>query len=91
MVQTVQETVEIYGPDHRDFTVAVHLKGGRCPAGAVHRVPHFVAVAVVKGFFARFTGFFRTPSTWTSSARLAATFFEPSMANSCWSSRAPVL
>ena len=118
MVQTVQKTVEIYGPDHRDFTVAVHLKGGRCPccvsragstvaccggdsrdptaAGrrenrAVHRVPHFMAVAVEKGFFARFTGLFRTPSTWTSSARLAATFFEPSMANSCWSSRAPVL
>ena len=67
--------LEIYGPDHRDFTVAAHLKGGRCPAGAVHRVPHFMAVAVEKGFFARFTGLFRTPSTWTSSARLAATFF----------------
>ena len=49
MVQ-VQKTVEIYGPDHRDFTVAVHLKGGRCPAGAVHRVPHFMAMAVEKGF-----------------------------------------
>ena len=72
-------------------TVAVHLKGGRCPccvsragstvasrggdsrvptaAGrrenrAVHRVPHFMAVAVEKGFFARNTGLFRTPSTW---------------------------
>ena len=44
-----------------------------------------------KGFFARFTGLFRTPSTWTLSARLAATFFEHSMANNCWSSRAPVL
>ena len=44
MVQ-IQKTVEIYGPDHRDITVAVHLKGGRCPAGAVHRVPHFMAVA----------------------------------------------
>ena len=31
MVQTVQKTVEIYGPDHRDFTVAVHLYNGRCP------------------------------------------------------------
>ena len=31
MVQTVQKTVEFYGPDHRIFTVAVHLKGGRCP------------------------------------------------------------
>ena len=31
MVQTVQKTVEIYGPDHRDFTVAVLLKGVRCP------------------------------------------------------------
>ena len=29
--RTVQKTVEIYGPDHRDFTVAVLLKGGRCP------------------------------------------------------------
>ena len=28
MVQTVQKTVDIYGHDHRDFTVAVHLKGG---------------------------------------------------------------
>ena len=27
----VQNTVEFYGPDHRNFTVAVHLKGGRCP------------------------------------------------------------
>ena len=82
MVQTVQKTVEIYGPDHRDFTVAVHLKGGRCPccvgragstvacrggdsrdptfAGrreyrAVCRVPHFMAVAVEKGFFRPFS------------------------------------
>ena len=31
MVQTVQKTVDIYFPDHRDFTVAVLLKGGRCP------------------------------------------------------------
>ena len=31
MVQTVQKTVEIYGLDHRDFTVAVQLKYGRCP------------------------------------------------------------
>ena len=99
MVQTVQKTVEIYGPEHRDFTVAVLLKGGRCPccvsrAGSTvayrggdsrdptaagrrenRAVPHFMAVAVGKGFFARFTGLFRTPSTWTSSARLAATFF----------------
>ena len=71
MVQTVQKTVEIYGPDHRDFTVAVHLKSGRCPccvsrAGSTvacwwrqprshscraSRIPHFMAVAVGKGFF----------------------------------------
>ena len=31
-------------------------------------IPHFMAVAVRMRFFARFTGFFRTPSTWTSSA-----------------------
>ena len=31
MVLTVQKTVEFYGPDHRDFTVAVQLKYGRCP------------------------------------------------------------
>ena len=31
MVQTVQNTVELYGPHHRDFTVAVQLKYGRCP------------------------------------------------------------
>ena len=31
MVQTVQKTVEIYGPDHRVFTVAVQLNNGRCP------------------------------------------------------------
>ena len=31
MVQTVQKTVENYGPDHRDFTVAVQLNCGRCP------------------------------------------------------------
>ena len=37
----------------------------------------------------RFYGIFRTPSFWTLSAWLAAPFFEPSMANSCWSSRAP--
>ena len=119
MVQTCRKLWQF--ADHRDFTVAVHLKGGRCPccvgragsnfacrggdsrdptvAGrrdyrAVCRVPHFMAVAVVKGFFARFTGLFRTPSTWDvecPSARLAATFLELPMANSCWSSRAPVL
>ena len=31
MVQTVQKTVDFYGPDHRDFTVAVQLNYGRCP------------------------------------------------------------
>ena len=90
MVQTVQKTEEI--SDHRDFTVAVHLKGGRCPccfgraASTVasrggdsrdptaagrreNRIPHFMAVAVEKGFFARFTGLFRAPSIRTLSAR----------------------
>ena len=38
--------------------------------------------------FRRFYAIFRTPSIWTMSARLTATFFEPSMANSCWSSKA---
>ena len=68
-------TVACRGGDSRDPTAAGRRE---------NRVPHFMAVAVGKGVF-------RTPSTWTSSARLAATFFEPSMANSCWSSRAPVL
>ena len=45
MVQTVQKTVEIYGPDHRDFTVAVHLKGGRCPC-CVGRAGSTVACVV---------------------------------------------
>ena len=31
MVQTVQKAVEFFGHDHRIYTVAVHLKGGRCP------------------------------------------------------------
>ena len=75
--------------DHRDSTVAVLLNvvdvpvvlvvqaphGGasRDPTAAdrrENRVPHFMAVAVGKGVF-------RTPSTWTSSARLAATFLSP--------------
>ena len=60
------------GGDSRDPTVA-----GR------REFPHFMAVAVGKEFFARFTGIFRTPSTWMSSARFATIFFEPSMANSC--------
>ena len=88
MVQTVQKTVEIYDPDHRDFTVAVQLNYGRCPccvgrAGStvafvvetaeftqLQVVEHssLMAVAVRMRFFARFTGLFRTPSTWTSSA-----------------------
>ena len=46
-----------------------------------------MAVAVVE--LGRFYCIFRTPSAWTLSAQLAATFFEPSMANSCWPSRAP--
>ena len=45
MIQTVQKTVEIYGPDHRDFTVAVHLKGGRCPC-CVSRAGSTVACVV---------------------------------------------
>ena len=88
MVQTAQKTVEIYGPDHRDFTVDVQLKYGPCPccvrrAGStvafvvetaeIHScrsssIPHFMAVAVRMRLFARFTGIFRTPSSWTSSA-----------------------
>ena len=86
MVQTVQKTVEFYGPDHRIFTVAVHLKGGRCPccvgrsgstvAYGDCRVPQLQVVEHSSLYggggedeaFARFTGLFRTPSTWTSSA-----------------------
>ena len=45
MVQTVQNTVDIYGHDHRDFTVAVHLKGGRCPC-CVGRAGSTVACVV---------------------------------------------
>ena len=45
MVQTVQKTVDMYGPDHRDFTVAVHLKGGRCPC-CVGRAGSTVACVV---------------------------------------------
>ena len=88
MVQTVQKTVEIYGPDHRDFTVAVQLKYGRCPC-CVRRAGSTVAFVVETAeipqlrvvehsslyggggedeVFRPFTGLFRTPSTWTSSA-----------------------
>ena len=42
------------------------------------------AIAVAGFFFGRFYGLFRTPSGWMLSARLAATLFKPSMANSCW-------
>ena len=45
MVQTVQKTVEIYGPDHRDFTVAVQLNYGRCPC-CVSRAGSTVAFVV---------------------------------------------
>ena len=45
MVQTVQKTVEIYGPDHRDFTVAVLLIYGRCPC-CVRRAGSTVAFVV---------------------------------------------
>ena len=45
MVQTVQKTVEIYGPDHRYFTVAVHLQYGRCPC-CVSRAGSTVAYVV---------------------------------------------
>ena len=45
MVQTVQKTVEIYGLDHGDFTVAVQLNYGRCPC-CVRRAGSTVAFVV---------------------------------------------
>ena len=89
--------------DHRDSTVAVLLKvvdvpvvlvvqapqcgDSRVPTAADHRenrVPNFMAVAVGKGGFSHSVHL-------DVECPPCRDFFEPSMANSCWSSRAPVL
>ena len=72
MVLVVQKTI--------DFTAAVHRQGVAVLVVVQRQIP-MVVTGVTRRFMA--VVICRTPSSWTSSARLAATFCEPSMANSC--------
>ena len=73
MVVTVQNTAEVPHVQFIDKVLAVPCSGAK----AVRRV------------FSRFTGIFRAPSIRTLSARgVSSGGCEPSMANSCWLSRA---
>ena len=74
---------QVYGCFLEEFTMFFFVKVNSDPE--VDSACSFPEAAVG---FSPFLRNFRTPSGWTSSAQLAATFFEPSMANSCWSSSA---
>ena len=99
------KTVEI--SVHRDFTVAVHLGGSRCPCcagrarstvasrGGESRDPTAAGrreyrVSSLYGGGGGEGGFSHSVHLDVECPP-CRDFFEPSMANSCWSSRAPVL
>ena len=80
MVQTVQKTVEVFAQLQFIRTVVVvpvvlvlqapqlHVETAGITQCRSLSTPHLMAVVVRMGFFARFTGIFRTPSFWTLSA-----------------------